>query len=141
MRQPSTSRSRPGMLLIAALVVLAVLTILLTVVTVQIVKQRQFVQQRQRQLQADWLVRAGVELAAARLLASPAAFSAEEEELAPAAKVRIVVEKAAADSYQVSVEATVGIGEGPAVVRSGTRLFRRSADGATIRLQAAPAKP
>jgi type II secretory pathway component PulK len=124
------------MALIAALVAMAILAVILTIVTVQVVKQRQMITQRHRQLQADWLIRAGIESAAARLLESPAAFRDDKQEIAPNSKVRIVVEKSGPDLFAVTVEAEVGVEEGPVVARSGTRHFRRSETGGVVRVQA-----
>ena len=136
MKRSCASTNRQGAALIAALVVMAVLSVILTVVIVQVVKQRQFVSQRQRQLQAEWLTRAGVELAVARLLETPAAFSDDKQELAPDARVRIVVEKAEQDLFAVTVDAEVGLEEGPTVVRTRQAKFRRVDLRGVIRLQA-----
>ena len=127
---------RKGMALIAALVAMAILSVILTVVTMQVVAQRQMIIQRHRQLQADWLVRAGIESVAARLLESPAGFRDDKQELAPDAKVRILVEKAAAELYTVTIEAEVGVTDGPLVARTGMRHFRRTESGGVVRLQA-----
>lgn len=137
MKRSNFTAPRKGMALIAALVAMAVLSVILTIVTVQVVKQRQMITQRHRQLQADWLVRAGIESAAARLLESPAGFRDDQQAIAPNSKVRIVVEKSAADLFLVTVDAEVGVEEGPLVARSGTRTFRRSESGGAVRLQAA----
>jgi len=74
MRHSRSSTRRPGVALVMALVVMAILVVILTMVTRHIVSQRHTVHQRHRQLQAEWLARAGVELAAARLLDNPTPF-------------------------------------------------------------------
>jgi type II secretory pathway component PulK len=127
--------NRKGVALITALVVMAVLAVVLTVVTVQIVAQRNLLRNRERQLQADWLARAGVELAAARLLDSPKEFSEEKRDLAPAGKVKIDVKKSADDVYVVSAEAEVSLPDEKAVIRSAGVRFRRTDSGGVIRLQ------
>jgi type II secretory pathway component PulK len=127
---------RKGVALITALVVMAVLAIVLTVVTAQIVAQRNLLRQRERQLQADWLARAGVERAAARLLDSPKDFSEDQRELAPAGKVKIDVKKSADDVYVVSAEAEVGLPDEKAVIRTASARFRRTDSAGVIRLQA-----
>jgi len=119
-----------------ALVLIASLTVILSVAAVQMIAQRKVLRQREHQLQATWLARAGVELAAARLLDKPAAFTEENRELAPESRVRIAVEKTAPDVYRVTAEAEVGLENGPPVTRSASGRFRRTADGDTIRLQA-----
>lgn len=124
---------RKGIALIMAIMLMAVLTVILTVVTLQIVSQRQVVRQRQRHLQADWLARAGIESAAARLLDSPAAFTDDKQE--PETKLHIVVEKSDADLYLVTVEAQVGL-EGAPVARAASARFRRTDRDGVIRLEA-----
>src|SRR4051812_31267780 len=96
-----TSRARTGVAIIAVLVALAILSVILAVVTLQIVTQRNVVRHRQRQLQADWLARAGIEHAAPRLLASPAEFTDDQQELLPATKLSIAAAKAVGDIYVV----------------------------------------
>lgn len=132
MKRSTTNRT--GVALIVAIVAMAILSVILTVVTLQIVSQRQVVRQRHRQLQAEWLARAGVESAAARLLDSPAAFSDDKQELLPDTKVRIVVEKSATDIYVVAVEAQVGL-EGAPVLRTTSARFRRTDSDGTVRLE------
>ena len=140
MKPLATFRKRKGVALIMALVAMAVITIVLTVITTQIVTQRHMVRQRQRQLQADWLARAGVELAAARLLDSPTAFKDDKQQFAEDSKLSIVVEKAEADSFTVTVEAQVGLTDGRAVARSATSRFRRTDKGGVVRLEAVDAE-
>ena len=126
---------RSAVAVIAVIVAMSVLTIILTVVTLQIVTQRQVVRHRQRQLQADWLARAGIEHAAARLLDSPAAFTDDKQDLLPDTKLSITVEKSAGDVYVVTADAKVGV-EGTPVVRTSSVRFRRTQSGGTVRLTA-----
>ena len=51
---------RTGMAIVIVLAAMAILTVILSVITLQIVEQRRVVRQRHRQLQADWLTRAGL---------------------------------------------------------------------------------
>lgn len=127
--------SRRGMALLMALVAMAVISVVLAVMTSQIVAQRQMARHRQRQLQADWLARAGVEFAAAKLLENATPFVDDKQELAPDSKLRIVVEKGETDSFQVTVDAQVGL-QDRAVMRSVSSHFRRSDQGGAVRLQA-----
>lgn len=136
MKTSTTSAGRKGAALLMAMVAMAVLTVVLSVLTTQIISQRQMVRQRHRQLQAEWLARAGVESAAARLLEKPAAFIDDKQELMPDAKLRVVVEKADQDSYTVTAEAQIGMEDGRAVVRTMTGRFRRSDKGGDVRLEA-----
>jgi len=108
-----------------ALVLMAVLTVILSVVTMQIVSQRQLMAQRQRQYQAQWLARAGVELAVARLLKTPVGFKEVNTGLLPDAKVHITVEKTEPDLYLVTAECTLGPVEDKPMVRTAQERFRR----------------
>ena len=136
MRYSRTSTRRQGVALVMALVVMAILAVILTVVTRQIVSQRHTLHHRHRQLQAEWLARAGVELAAARLLEDPTAFAQENHDLLPDAMVRIVVEKAGQDMYTVTVEAELGPKDEALMVRTSRSRFRRAESDGAIRLQA-----
>jgi type II secretory pathway component PulK len=129
-------RSRQGFALVVALVVMAVLSVLLSVVTVQVVSQRKLLVQRQRQLQAEWLARAGVEIAAARLLEKPEAFSDDKVKLLDDAKVRIAVEKAGSTTFDVKVDVEVGAKDESQVVRTLTARFEREEKEGRFFLQA-----
>jgi type II secretory pathway component PulK len=131
---------RKGIALLMALVAMALVTIVMTVLVAQIVAQRRLVQQRQRQLQAEWLARAGVELAAARLIETPTAFTDDKQELLPDTKLKITVAKSAGDVFTVAVEATVGLQDGPAVLREASTRFRRSGKEGAVRLEAVPSE-
>ena len=135
MRTHLHSATRAGAALLMAMVALAVVTILLSTVTAQIVAQRRVLRQQERQHQADWLARAGVELAAARLLVNSAPFVDDKQELLPDSKLRISAEKSANDSFTVTVDAQVGMADGRVVARSLTKYFRRSETGDAVKLQ------
>ena len=130
-----TTTPRRGAALIMAIVAMAILSIVLAVVTSQIVTQRQMVRQRHCQLQAEWLARAGIEHAAARLLDQPAAFTDDQLEATPETKLRIVVEKSAADTFVVTAEAQVISEGGRTIARESTQRFRRTQKDGIVRLQ------
>jgi hypothetical protein len=130
------SNRRIGVALVLALAVMAVLTVVLSVLAVQVVSQRQMVRQRHKQLQADWLARAGVELAAARLLKNPGGFNEVHNELVPDATVRVTVEKTDGDDYLVTADAAVSAEEGSPVERTASARFRRTESGGLVRLEA-----
>ena len=66
-----------------AVVAMAVVATVTTAVTWQLLAGRRMLEQRQRQLQAEWLARAGVEIAAARLLVDPTGYQGELMEMIP----------------------------------------------------------
>jgi len=130
-----TKHHRKGAALIMAIVAMAAVTIILSVIVTQVVAQRQMVRQRHRQMQAEWLARAGVELAAARLLQSAEPFKDDDQEFVTDSKVHVAVEKAG-DVYVVTVQAEVGLAGPRGVKRDATRLFRRSEKDGVARLEA-----
>jgi hypothetical protein len=138
MKLAPSRAGRKGIAIVMALVLIATLAVIFSVVATQIVAQRQVLRQRHRQLQADWLARAGVELAAARLLAGAAAFSEEKQDLLPDSKVRISVDKIGQDSYVVAVEAQVGEVDEPPMVRTAKRSFRRTEENGVVHLRVIP---
>src|SRR5918911_63539 len=94
-KAPSAARRGPrrGVALLAALVTLSLVSVVLVAVSWQITANRRLAERRQHQLQADWLARAGVELAVGRLLADPDKYTGESVELLPRSQVRIQVQK------------------------------------------------
>lgn len=84
-------RSRPGVAAVWMLVVLAILSAVVMTTTWQHLAARRTLDQRFKQLQADWLARAGVELAAERLLTKPGDYSGETVAPLPGSQVRITV--------------------------------------------------
>src|SRR6266496_2220235 len=102
--RPSTSRR--GAALMVAVVALAVVSVVSASVVWNCLAGRRLLDQRQHQLQAEWLARSGLELAAARLLADPAGYKGESVELIPGALVRIEVrtEQAAPNVFRVTSE-------------------------------------
>jgi type II secretory pathway component PulK len=115
---------RKGLALLMALVAMATVTVLITVIGAQIVAQRSMARQRQRQLQAEWATRAGVEWATARLLQSAESFKDDKQELAPDSQVNIIVEKKG-DEFTVRVDVQVGMNDPHSVKRDVSRRLRR----------------
>jgi hypothetical protein len=120
-------------------VVLAVLTAVLGTITAQLLAGRRSVEGRRNQLQAQWLARAGVELAAARLLADPAGYKGETVEVIPGGTVRIEVrpEPESSGTFLVRSEARFPAGD-RGVARSEGRRFRRTVEKDRVRLEALP---
>jgi hypothetical protein len=123
-------------------VALAVVSVVVTTVAWQCVAGRRLLERRQHQLQADGLARAGVELAAARLLAT-ASYKGESVELIPDSQLRVEVraDPATPDLFRVSCEARFPR-EGPDVVRrSVTRSLRRTSRDNQVRIEVIPVSP
>jgi hypothetical protein len=134
------ARPRRGAALMIAVVTLAVVAVLTTAVVAQLVAGRRLLDRRPHRLQAEWLARAGVELAVARLLADPADYRGETVEPVPGSDVRIKVrpDPAAPDLFRVTSEARYPE-EGPgAVRRSVTCTLRRTRRGNEVGVERVP---
>jgi hypothetical protein len=137
--RPAVARtaSRRGSALLIAVVALALVAVVAAAVTWQCLAGRRLLDRRGNQLQAEWLARAGVELAADRLLADPAGYKGESVEPVPGARVRIEVraDPGAADVFRVTSEARFPGDDRDTVLRSATRSFRRTSRGGQVRLE------
>jgi hypothetical protein len=134
---------RRGAALVVAVVALAVVAVLAAGITWNLAAGRRLLDQRQRQLQAEWLARAGVELAADRLLIEPSGYRGETVELLPGSQVRVDVraEPGAPDVFRVTSDARFPNGGKESVRRSVTGLFRRTRRDGQVRLEAVPLPP
>jgi hypothetical protein len=131
------SASRRGSALLIAVVALALVSVVTAVVTSQCLAARQLLQRRQHQLQAEWLARAGVELAADRLLGDATGYKGESVELIPGGKVRLDVraEPGATDVFRVTSSARFPGDGRDSDLCSTTRTFRRTSRGSEVRLE------
>jgi hypothetical protein len=119
-----------------AVVALLVVTVMIASITWQCLAQRRKLDQRANQLQADALARAGVEWAAARLLADPANYKGESIEPIPGSEVRIEVRaEPATNLFHVTSEARYPRDARNSVLRSVTRTLRRQAQGNEVRVE------
>jgi hypothetical protein len=134
-----TAHFRQGLAAIWALVILAVITVLMTLITWQGLAGLRQAERREHQLQADWLARSGLELAAARLLAADD-FKGETFEPVPRSRVTITVEtKPDSPGFvRVTSEARYPVEGRLSVVRTATRVFRRVADKERVRVEVVP---
>ena len=132
--RPSTRR---GSALLVAVVALTVVATLTAAVTWQCLAGRHLLDRRQHQLQAESLARAGVELAAGRLLTDPAGYKGESVEPIPGAEVRIEVraDPESADVFRVTSQARFPRDGRDTVRRSATRTFRRTTRDRQVRLE------
>ncbi len=139
MRRASISRTarRQGSALLVAVAALLIVAVATASVARQCVVGRRLVERRQQHLQAEWLARAGVELAADRLLADPTTYRGETLELIPGGRVRVEVraDPKAADVFRVSSEARYPDDEADGTRCSATRSFRRTRRDGQVRLE------
>ncbi|MCI0456302.1 MAG: hypothetical protein L0Z62_04920 [Gemmataceae bacterium] len=113
-RFPSSRGRRRAVATLWLLVVLALLTAVLGTTTWQHLTARRVLDQRHKQLQAAWLARAGVELAAARLLSNPADYTGESVALLPGAQVRLTVQSELASTpHPAFAASSVGLVSSP----------------------------
>ncbi len=120
---------RRGIVLVMALVVMATLIVVLAVIAKEIVHERLMLEMRERRVQAQWLARAGVEVAAATLLESPEPFTLKEEKLAPDCVVQISVTKDQGGAFAVAVEAQCGEDARSAAISLERRFDRMQGNG------------
>lgn len=128
-------QSRAGIASIWVLVVLSVLTVLAGTAAWQYLAGRRVLRDRQQALQATWLARSGVEIAAARLLADPA-YKGETLEPIPSSKVEVAIERlpGEGETYRVTATAQALASHKPHV-RTSSRTFRRVVDGDKVRVE------
>jgi hypothetical protein len=120
-----------------ALVALAVLFVVLAAVAWQGIASRRMLGRREEQLQAQWLARAGLEMAAARLLSNPAGYQGESLAIIPRSLVRIEVESKgqSKDVFHATCEARFPADDPRPSVRVLTRRFRRVIEKDRARLE------
>ena len=133
----TSSKCRRGGALIIALVAMSIIVLVLSMLTAQVVMQRNLVRQRHRQVQAEWLARAGIETAAARLLSQAEPFTDDNLEIAPDSKLRVAVEKAG-DAFVITASAEVGLEGGRPILREINARFRRTEVEGRILLERSP---
>jgi hypothetical protein len=123
-----------------AVTALALAAVVMAVVLSQCVAGHRLLVGRHKQLQAEALARAGVELAADRLLSAPAGYTGETVEPIPGAPVRIEVraDSTTENVYRVTCEARYAGDGGDAVLRTARRSFRRTIRDNQVRLEVIP---
>jgi hypothetical protein len=131
---------RLGFGLVALIAVLAFVAILMGSITMQIFMNRKTAVRRVNQVQALWLARAGLEIAAAKVLAGADQYRGESVELIPTGKVSIEVRQEK-DIFRVRSEASFQ-GESPfPVVQEASRAYRRIVEGERVRVEVLPPPP
>lgn len=131
-----TRQQRSGVAMIVLVVLLASVAVIMAALTWQSVAQHKFLRQREHQLQAYWLAQAGIELAAAHLLADDQKPPSKVDVM-PGAEVLIKIEamKDQERMFQVTSEARYPLDEPVVVSRTATRVFRLVRDGDKSRLE------
>jgi type II secretory pathway pseudopilin PulG len=135
-RNERVRNARRGVALMVVVVVLVILALMMSAIAWQMVAGRRELQHRQYELQAALLARAGIEHAAARLLERAQGYTGET--LQPIARCIVTIEvfdEAGSDAVRVRSVARYPTDIVSVVVHTQTRLFRRVADGATVRLE------
>lgn len=122
----TANQPRRGFALVVLLVVLALMSVLMVMQSMQLLLNRRMLQRREHQLQATWLARSGVEVAAARL-ARDGQYTGETLDIIPDASlvVKVTQEKGA---YDVSSEARYPTEGAHTVTCSLNRILHRDAN-------------
>jgi type II secretory pathway component PulK len=145
-RSPSTAQvplaQRNGIALMAAVVVLVILSLILSAIAWQIVASGRMLQHRAYQLQARWLARAGIEMAASELLIqqpqaleSPYAYE-QTDELIESSHLEIEISSVPdrINVFRVTCLARYPTDTVASVTRKQTRVFQRVVDNGKVRL-------
>jgi hypothetical protein len=134
--------ARRGIALLMALVALAVLFLIMSLVGWQSIASRRLLARREEQLQCRCLAEAGLELAAARLLTTPAGYKGESVAIIPRSQVHIEVQPIAqtGDQFEVTCQAYFPTDVSRPNIVTRTRRFRRKLEPSGLRLEAAPSK-
>jgi len=118
------SPPRSGVAAVYAMVVLAVVTGLSVAVFSHFADARRELDGYRMQIQADWLARAGFEMAIDKIRGNPKDYSGETVTLIPGGEVKITVKKDGESAYLIESVARYPIGERGMSVRSVQRTFK-----------------
>jgi type II secretory pathway pseudopilin PulG len=130
---------RRGAAILFVAVCMAVLAVMMAAVVRNGFEQKRFLVRRENQTQAYWLAQAGIEHAAARLLADPQDYTGEKLELIPQSEVRIAVEtrKDSPGTFLITSVGTYPSGDVSPVTISASRTFQLKRDKGKSFLDAA----
>jgi hypothetical protein len=128
---------RQGVAVLWVLFVLTMISAVMGLTLKDFYANRSFLDQRQKRLQADWLARAGIELATARLLKSDKPFKADVNDLVANSSVRVEVTASpgSKDTFVLTSDARFPTNDAHPVIRTQTRRIRRVADQGRVRLE------
>ncbi len=127
---------RSGLASMWGLVVLIAAGTMLGCLSSQLLSNRRDLDRRQNRLQAQWLARGGLELAAERLLMDAATYKGETTDPLTNSSVKISVVPVAgqADQYQVTSVARFPTDGRDPVAISLQRRLRRTVEGGKVKL-------
>lgn len=126
-----------------ALVVLAVVSGMSAAAIGHFMGARRQVDSHQNRLQADWLARAGYELAVAGLIADPKKYTGESVALIPKGEIKITVKNDSGENgvYRVECEARYPAGARDAIVKTLHRTLKRVEDKRGVRIETVSLEP
>jgi hypothetical protein len=135
--QAIAGRGRRGLAVLWVLMILTLLSAVIGIILSQQRSSRSLLDQRQKRLQADWLARAGIEVAAARLLAKGQPFKGDLTDLLANSKVHIEIHEAPGSktTYILRSEAYYPTDEPRPVTRNLSRELRRVVEKGSVRLE------
>ena len=124
---------RRALSMIWALTVLSVVTLLTATLARQMLLDRRAIKLNSDQAQRVWLARAGIEIAAERLLHEPASYTGETVELVPRSQVRIEI-KSEKENMVLVISAAHYPTDDRDAVKTMTQRFRRIVEKERVRL-------
>lgn len=128
---------RSGAAIIYALAVISALMVFMVTTTKHLTSARHMSEARGDRMQAQWLARAGVEWAAARILSNPNGYEGETIEFIPDSQVQIFLIKdpQSADQFRVTSDARFALSR-PGISRVVLhRTIRRFSESGTARVE------
>jgi type II secretory pathway component PulK len=125
---------RRGVALLVVVVALALVGVAMGITAWQITAGHRLLDRREHELQALWLARSGVEIAAARLSTDSANYTGEVVELIPHSEVniRVTPDGSSTSTFRVTSEARYSENASHPVARSVECQVRRVTDGNKI---------
>jgi hypothetical protein len=136
----ATSTNRRGVTIFAAVAALTLVSVLMATIGALLVSNRRQEAQHQREAQAKWLARAGVEVAIDKLLAEGEKYKGEKVELLPKSQVVITVEaeEGAKGAFRVKSAARYPLDHPRPVLTSVERKVKRKVEGGVARVEVVP---
>lgn len=128
---------RSGVTVMMAVVALAVVSLIMGSIAWQQAATRRRLLHREQELQAEWLMRAGLERAAAKLLASPV-YSGESLDLIRNGTVRVECTRTAEGEFRVTSSSEFPTDVTDVVRRESERTVRRIEQDGSVRVELFP---